>query len=406
MMMPFPISPALGITLQTRWIDQFESSESRDRTIEEGIWRRTQGPANADESAWFTPQDARRRIVHYHSKFRMLELEGAACLAVSSLYLYQSLSLPLSELAEFHERLVAALRAGGWRQGTGGVWTRGALGCTLQRHVVHPEDSLAGRQLPDGYESLDATVRSDGCEIPQGRHRLPWEVLARGIRRRDVRGAPTVLESLAPLAQCIPFQVELGCGISTEAGIPPLHFLHDQYTVTNRATNTFIFGGTADAFLPDFLANPESQSRAQGRMMHACLVAEPTLAHRILQELSSRRMLLTPIIANNFDGLPERVGLEECYIRRYDEAIPDVPIHPGTKALLVIGSHADRRKVQARFRERGLPIFFLDPEGFEDRGRFMPYLIEGAREGDFVRRAGATAGLLELARELGLHDIR
>jgi len=239
---------------------------------------------------------------------------------------------------------------------------------------------------------------------PDGR-RLPWEVLFRGIRRRDTRGEPTLVSSLAPLARFLPFQIELGCGISTEAGIPPLHFLHDLYSVTDRDTGTFIFGGYADTLLAQVLSDPECHLRRRAQMMHACLMAQPTQAHRVLQELASRRMLLTPI-TNNFDGLHARVGLDECYIRRYDEDVPDVPIHPETKALLVIGSHADRRKVQARFRERGLPIFFLDPEGFHEEGRFVPYPIEGARDGDYIRHAGAAAGLRELAQELGLHAAR
>jgi NAD-dependent SIR2 family protein deacetylase len=167
-----------------------------------------------------------------------------------------------------------------------------------------------------------------------------------------------LVQSLARLVEFLPFQVELGCGISSEAGIPPLHFLHELYTVTNRDAGTFIFGGSADTFFPQFLSKPEFNAHRQARMMCACLMAEPMQTHQILKELAARRILLTPIIRNNFDGLPARVGLDEYYIRRYDQDAIEVPIHPETRALLVIGSHADRRKVQACFRERRLPICF------------------------------------------------
>ena len=400
--LPFMVSAALGKETLARWINDFESFKSRDRTIEEGIWRRTQGLENAGESAWLSDLDARRRIVHYHYKFGVAEAESTH-LAISSLYLYQSLSLPLHELNEFHDRIVVALKVGGWTEEERGAWIRSDLRCTILRHVSHPEDILARRHLPNSYESLDVTVESASCVMPHGRRRLPWDVLSRGIRRRDTRGEPTLVRSLAPLAQFLPFQIELGCGISTEAGIPPLHFLHDLYSVTDRDTGAFIFGGDADTLLVQMLSDPEYHVNRQAQMMHACLMAEPTQAHRVLRDLADRRVLLTPIITNNFDGLHTRVGLAECYIRRYDEKVPDVPIYPETRALLVVGSHADRRKVQARFRERGLPIFFLDPEGFDENGGFIPYPIEGARDGDHIRQAGATVGLLELARELDLN---
>lgn len=404
--LPLTINAPLGAEFQARWRRDFESSTtptSRDRTIEEGIWRRTQEPGNASESAWLSEHDTRRRIVHYHYKFGLAETPDGTWLVLKSLYLYQSLSLPLHELNAFHGRIVTALKEGKWTENIDGGWNREDLLCTVQRYVRHPEDVLARRTLPNAYESLDVTVESVICSMPGKCRRIPWEVLSRGIRLRDRRGEPTFVSSLGSLARFLPFQIELGCGISTEAGIPPLYFLHDLYSVTRRDTGAFIFGGDSDTLLPQVLGEPEWHLRHRAQIMHACLMAEPTQAHRVLQELADRRMLLTPIITNNFDGLPTRVGLDECYIRRYDEDVPEVPIYPEAKALLVIGSHADRRKVQARFRERGLPIFFLDPEGFHEEGQFVPYPIEGARGGDFIRHAGAAAGLLELAQELGLH---
>ncbi|MGK5559210.1 hypothetical protein ACSNOI_47195, partial [Actinomadura kijaniata] len=105
-----------------------------------------------------------------------------------------------------------------------------------------------------------------------------------------------------------------------------------------------------------------------------------------------------PIITHNFDVLCGRAGLAEHYVRRYDQKIPQVPMPEQARALLVIGLHADRRAVQARARQRGLPVFFLDPEGFtRGDGRFVPYLIEGARAGERVCRQPALTELPKLA---------
>lgn len=100
-----------------------------------------------------------------------------------------------------------------------------------------------------------------------------------------------------------------------------------------------------------------------------------------------------PVITNNFDVLAARAGLDECFMRPYDQAVPDVERIDGAKALLVVGLHADRRKVQARARERGMQVVYLDPEGFWRDGKFMPYPLEGPQDGDLVCRATAAEAL-------------
>ena len=111
--------------------------------------------------------------------------------------------------------------------------------------------------------------------------------------------------------------------------------------------------------------------------------------------------LIGPVITNNFDVLAARAGLTEYCVRRYDEIIPDVPLLPGARALLVVGSHADRRAVQARARAAGKKIFYLDPEGFRADGTFQPYPLESPQTGR-LGTAGRPppAGLPALARML------
>ena len=401
MRLPFAITTPLSGDLADRWVTEFEGFGGRDRTIEEGIWRRTQDELNAEESGRLDERDARRRVLHYHYRFGLTDHGEGAQLALETVYIYHSLALPRPDIDAMERRWNDALKLGGWVQ-AGAGWELGDLRVTIRRSHVHEEDQKAGRLLPQSYDALDAMLSSESQSMLEGRRSLPWEVLARGMRKRDVRGEPTYMPSLSELASHVPIQVELGCGVSTEAGVPPLHVLHDWYSVTDHEDRAFIFGGPKDVLMEELLTDPFAALTKRSQMMAACLRAEPTPAHRALRALVDSGDVLGPILTNNFDGLHLRLGLEECYIRRYDEDVPFVPIHPETRALLVVGSHADRRKVQKRFRDQGLPVFFLDTEGFGELGSLNYYPIEGAQSVDSIRKAGAAEGLLELAEALGV----
>jgi hypothetical protein len=222
------------------------------------------------------------------------------------------------------------------------------------------------------------------------------------MRIRDNREHPLEVPDLSILKDLKPFHVEVGCGPSIEAGVPALHHLHDLYRVANLDNGRFIFGGSQDDLIERLLLSPDHEFPKLGELFKASFLAEPTQAHRAMLALRDAGYLLTPVMTNNFDGLIHRVGLQEHFLRRYDEAIPPVDFHKEAGCLLVIGSHADRRRVQARARARGLPIVYLDPEGYSVAGRFIPYPLEGPRNGDFICRKTATEGLLGLCSELGV----
>ncbi|MER6393185.1 hypothetical protein ABT236_32590 [Streptomyces sp. NPDC001523] len=80
-----------------------------------------------------------------------------------------------------------------------------------------------------------------------------------------------------------------------------------------------------------------------------------------------------------------------------------MPFPAGAKSVLVIGLHADHRNVQARARELGLKIFYLDTEGVTENGVHQAYPIEGAREGDVVVRTEAIPALRRLAQLLNVN---
>ncbi|MBI3704967.1 MAG: hypothetical protein HY244_14245 [Rhizobiales bacterium] len=181
-----------------------------------------------------------------------------------------------------------------------------------------------------------------------------------------------------------------------------MHHLHDIYRVTNTDAGQFIFGGQQDDLIERLLLRPSSEFPKLGELFQSGFIAEPTLAHKSLLALREAGHLVGPIMTNNFDGLAHRVGLREHFLRRYDEAVPEVEFSSEAKSLLVIGSHADRRRVQTRARDRGLQVVFLDPEGYRIDGRFVEYPLEGPRDGDLVCRQTATEGLTSLCSLLGI----
>ena len=404
--MKFPVILRHSLTgeLQDRWSEHYARASDRDRLVEEGIWRRTQEADNADESGWRSASDQRRRIIHYNHKFGLLREEKRSNLALLQAYIYYSLTLPKEDLAVDVERSISALELGGWKRvrqtERAQLWEIGDLACSMEFFDEHPEDLRAHRVLPAGYGSFDVVLGTKESIVD--RSRLPWEVLANGMRIKDTRGRPTVISDLSALTKLLPFHVELGCGPSIEAGVPALHHLHDLYRVTEMKTGRFIFGGIEDDLITRLLLRPTTELAKLGRLYDAAFVAEPTLGHHALRALRDTGHLIGPIMTNNFDGLVHRVGLQEQFLRRYDETVPHVAFDPRAKSLLVIGSHADRRRVQARARAQGLQVIYLDPEGYTFDGHFIDYPLEGPCDSDLVCRMGATEGLDQLCAMLGL----
>ncbi len=400
MLLPWQVQE-LDQGMLRRWCEHYQRvGPGPDRRVEEGLWRRTQDPRNAAWSGWQGPQDARRRLWHYRLVY---DVTPAAALAVADVYLYFHVALPEAEAQIQYDAVRSGLTTGGWLC-TGGdrereEFARGDLACQVRWAAHHPGDEAAGRRLPAAYRHLDVRVSSSA--VPVGLARLPWQILAAGFRTPDHRGNPELVEDLSCLVDLAPFAVEAGCGLSVEAGVPPLHLLHEIYQVSDPLTRRFVLDPSVDRVMARFLADPEEHLPAFCGTFQACLRAEPSPAHRALRDLHRAGALVGPVVTNNFDGLLERCGVPEQYVRRYDEIIPPVRFDPRAKALLVVGSHADRRRVQHRARQRGLRVVFCDPEGFRDEaGKFIPYPLEGPQDEDLLCRRGATQALVPLAQAL------
>lgn len=404
MKMPTPILSSLSKEYMERWTQYYVQPSDRKRTQEEGIWRRTQTPYNAEESGWTCPSDQRRRIVHYLNDFDAIQYDEQMALVISRIYLYYSLSLPCDEIEFDRIRLFDALAQGGWKNLSSEheqtVWKYGDLLCTTVEWEIHPEDRRANRLLPYNYQSLDVIIQTP--EVGNVLPLLPWEVLSKGMRVKDVRGQPLEVNDLSVLYELQPFHVEIGCGASIEAGVPALNYLHDLYRVTDRNTGQFIFGGQHDDLIPRLLCHPTLEVPRLGEMFSSAFTAELTIAHRALRLLFEKGYIVGPIMTNNFDGLIHRCGLPELFLRRYDEIVPSVQFDDRARSILVIGSHADRRRVQERARAKGLQVVFLDTEGYWDDGDFVSYPLEGPQNTDILCRKSATEGLVDLCKGFGI----
>ncbi|WP_030872629.1 hypothetical protein [Streptomyces sp. NRRL F-2747] len=407
--MKFPVTviDQLDEAQLRKWHDFYGVNADRPRYEEEGIWRRTQQPETAANSGWSGESDARRRIVHYWHRYGLVDTTAAPALAMQEMYLYHSVAAPSSEINEAWEQNHAMLAEGGWKEMGPGRFELGDLHVHMIRVTEHPEDERAGRRLPAGYEVIDTTFTSVNTFPPRSVRRRPWEVLTHGVRVKDTPGEPTYADTLEQLKDFLPFQVEVGCGVSYEAGIPPLHRLHEIYHVNEIADEqlgkgfTFVLAPGRDPLLAQVFLDTEDKVCELSDMYRACFNAEVTPALHALKRMEQAGKLVGPFITNNFDALGARAGFKEEFMRRYDQRIPPVTFHPDAKALVVIGLHADRRHVAKRARERGLKVFIVDPEGFpRPDGSWFAYPLEGPQSGDTVVRKTAADAIGELEQLL------
>ncbi|MGA5728458.1 hypothetical protein ACPCI1_07365 [Streptomyces seoulensis] len=409
MFLPHPVIDQLDESQEAVWYEHFAGTgHERPRAIEEGVWRRTQDPANAVQSGWAEGQDGRRRVVHYRYRFDLDYTFPVPRLALADLYLYTSVRAPEAEIDTYRGEVRAWLIEGRWRQTGDGVWAKGDLRVTVTPYDVHPQDERGSRDTPEGFRSLDVVFVSEDLQVTRTVRQLPWDVLSGGIRVKDKRGTPSYADDLGELKNHLPFQVELGCGTSVEAGVPPLHFLHRVYRVTERTDNVmkqthpFVLSPQKDTLVKEMLLDAIAKADELVAMFRFSFLARPTAAHHALKALHDAGHMVGPVLQHNFDLLAARAGLPECFVRRYDQKIPPVPLLAEARALLVIGLHADRRSIQKRARERGMKVFFVDTEGLEEFGRHSPYPLEGPQDGDVVVRDEAIPTLVELCRQLGV----
>jgi hypothetical protein len=397
---PFPIISDLTENQIKHWQHFYNHPivVSRNKKIEEGLWRRTQNYENKEQSGWKNEEDKRRRMVHYQYAYDLIEESSTQImLTIVDFYIWWHICMPECEVSVYSEHIYASLQLGGWSRlyGIGGeeVFCFGQLYLRISKYSPQGNeyDYRVSREFPDNYKILEVTIFSSGNTKDEDFIAQPWKILETGIRKKDTRGSPT-LNPWDKVMDFFPAQVELGCGPSIEADIPPLHFLHDVYSVTNKKTGAFILDPYQDCLARFIASNPTKALADLSEMYRRCFVARPTSFHHGLKSLYDRGQIVGPVITNNFDGLVHCVGLTELFVRRYDEshAVPNITFHQKAKSLIVVGSHADRRRIQHAAREAGLQVVYVDPEGYRESDGFTEYLLESPQDNDFLFRCSAS----------------
>ena len=396
MTLPIIIKADLPTSSASRWQNQFVRAH---RDYLEGLWRRTQSDLNAEESGKLFHHDQKRRLIHYLDRYAVTKNAGNTCnLVVSAPYLWLCISSPQTEIHQYLDQIRQGARKGGWKQtisssNTGFYSLQDNLNLKTKILRQIPQDTANNRHFPSDYLHLEVEITSPATDISPDIRKRPWDVLKSGFRDKDKRGNPQVFSDPEVLKPFFPMQVELGCGPSIEAGIPPLHYLHQIYYVSDPADHTFIFGPQRDHLLLNILSDPTLFYQSASAPLLAALIANPTPFYRLLQKLYSSGIIVGPILTNNFDGICNYLDIPELYVRRYDEIhiVPKIDFHTRAKSLLVVGSHADRRKIQQSARSQNLKIIYIDPEGYYDgSNQFTPYPLESIQDNDLLFQGTAA----------------
>ncbi len=384
MKFPFVIHTGLDTRLMKNWNDRF----GLERSIREVTWRRTQDESNKNLSLWGEDGTARRRLLYFQDKYAIQN--NNFCLQSSLIHV--NYKAPKDEIEQLIDELCVlsskweVLESADYE--TAIELSRGDLKFYI---ILYKDFHPFEEEITEGYWNLDIAITANcdwNYEIPS---RAFYVLKMAGIRKKLSPGIPTLINK-EELGKFFPAQVALGCGPSIEAGIPPLHYMHDVYGL-KKPDGRFVLKPSDDRFLVPFLENPEAKYQEIAHIHKCCLLAEPTPFYHKLKEMHDRGDIVGPIITNNFDGLCISVGLEEMCMRKYDRLgkYPDTEFHPDARSLFVIGSHADRRRIEESARKKKLQIVYIDPCGYNVDGAFDSYPIESPQEGDFLLPVPAGA---------------
>lgn len=392
--LPYTILPNQDSEFAARWQRQFVRP---GRDVEVGMWRREDDTYTAQKFG-VDPESRRRRLVRFTHKYGLVSTEeGTNNFALTHTYLWVSTGLPKEDCADYWARVIDVLeKYNDWvateKSPDTIIFKNGELTLHGQYILTHPQDELTGKPLPENYHNVEISIASSNA------HELPkydedsWRNYAQRHRRGLSRGIPQVTNDLAVLKNYFPMHVMLGCGPSIEAGIPPLHGLHSIYCVGQSTLGKGFIFGSEDTMITDVVSDPEAFYEKVAGPYKSCMNAPVTKFYELIQDWVRNGLAVTPVINNNFDGLLPLLGVEEKFIRRFEmpDYIPDIQYSSHARALLVVGNHADRRRVVEGARKRGLQIIFVDPEGYYAAdGVFTPYPIEDIQNEDLLFRMTA-----------------
>lgn len=348
----------------------------------EGCWLRNQRPENARQSGYVDETTQRRRYIHFYDSYICEENDGKYYLGLSKYYLYVTNTLPFEEIEAYYKKIEKALEIGKFKQVEPNIFeAQNGTQVQIFRYKNHPKNT---ESFPENYESLDIVVCSKGYDYSAIQDRM-WALSKKMYRMPDKRGNPTYAKDVADIVKYLPAQVEMGCGPSISANIPPLYEMHETYKVQNHASGKFYFA-EQDTLLFDLISNEQEMRKKFAKVPLVCISAELTDGYKKFGELYKKGYFKGTVFNNNFDRLVRRMDIPEKILRIYDinDYITDCDFDTGVKSLVCMGCHADRRQVQRQARKHGLKIIFIDPEGFYTKDGFDPYPIEGPQDDDII----------------------
>jgi hypothetical protein len=395
MKFPYKVKEKLSAEEMDVWKNVYcDSFSDWDRKSEESIWRRTQSTSKND----LLNKDflgGRKRMVHYNYKYDLFcdAVPGEYSIYLKDFYLWIYYTLPLEEDLFKMIDFVKKVDSAGWKlinkNNNNRIYTKENL-------FLHAEKSPADA---DGYFNYEVYLSSPDFNRNREIKEKPWNILKTGVRECGKRSDNFIAYSGELLRDLLPAQVELGCGPSTESGIPPLHFLHDVYSVTKDfKTKKFILNPSDDVLLGKVLFNTEEYFPVLTKMFRTAFEKRPGIFYQTLKKMYDKGYFVGEVINNNFDLMPSKVGLKEKFIRRFEEThiAPKFTFHPQAKSLFVFGLHADRRKTQEAARKRGLKIVYIDTEGFTVDGTFYPYPLENLCAEDYLYKEEAGIAICNM----------
>lgn len=363
----------------------------------EGIWFRSQEEVNKNVSGYIDNTTRNRRTIHYNHVFYVKD----NYLMVKSSYIYLSIRLNNNEYDKYLNDIINTLENNNYIKNNN-IYIKDNLNIMINKYDKHPYDEII-----DNYKTVDIIVKSDSLNNTDKLFNQVWNLQVKGIRERDTRGNPKYINDFNELKEYFPMAVELGCGPSIEAGVMPLYKLHEIYKVQRHSDGKFYFG-TSDTLIKQIIEKDNVKFDEFYEIIAECIKAKPTNFHYNLKKMYDKKLFTMNLFNNNFDRLCKRIGINENILRVYkiENYFPKVIFDKDVKALLCIGTHADRRFIQRQARNQELKIIYVDPEGFNTDNEFFKYEIEGAKDEDYILKMTASEFSQVLENILNEEDVK
>lgn len=363
----------------------------------EGIWFRSQEEVNKNVSGYIDNTTRNRRTIHYNHVFYVKD----NYLMVKSSYIYLSIRLNNNEYDKYLNDIINTLENNNYIKNNN-IYIKDNLNIMINKYDKHPYDEII-----DNYKTVDIIVNSDNLNNTDKLFNQVWNLQVKGIRERDTRGNPKYINDFNELKEYFPMAVELGCGPSIEAGVMPLYKLHEIYKVQRHSDRKFYFG-TSDTLIKQIIEKDNVKFDEFYEIVAECIKAKPTNFHYNLKKMYDKKLFTMNLFNNNFDRLCKRIGINENILRVYniENYFPKVIFDKDVKALLCIGTHADRRLIQRQARNQELKIIYVDPEGFNTDNEFFKYEIEGAKDEDYILKMTASEFSQVLENIINEEDVK